>query len=391
MIEDTLMSFIGNNVIGAFLAFFIALIPLIIAHELGHFFAARLAGVWVREFGIGYPPRIVKLFQWKETAFTLNWLPLGGFALMEGEGFMGEDLTEEEKAAEAPETRKKKQEALEHSLYTAAPGKRIGIYLAGPLMNLVTAWLLCVLLFATGVPAEKVTISAVAEGSPAEAVGLQEGDVIVAIDDQVMQSLDDVTQYTKRNLGEEVELTLKRDGSAVHLSIIPRENPPEGEGAMGIGIYSQFVPGQQRRYAIPRAVRLGSLYMARAIEMTIMMPISILKGVIPLKEARPVGIVGITQITQQSVEASVYTQSLYPFFTVLILISLSLGLFNLFPIPALDGGRILITLIEMVRGVPITPTLQERIYRVAFLFLFALFIIITAMDILYPIELPPLQ
>ncbi len=396
MIGEFFTSLLSNSIGGSLIAFLVALVPLIIIHELGHFIAARLSGVWVREFGIGYPPRMLKLFRWKETEFTLNWLPLGGFARMEGEGFMGESPTDPANTDQSPKASdKKRAEALQHSLYTASPGKRLKIYVSGPLMNLLTAWMLCILLFTTGVPAAQVVISAIAPNSPAEEAGLKEGDVIVTIDDHVMEGIPDVTDYIQKHKGEQIELTIERNGSQedntqtqqVHL--VPRVNPPEGEGAMGVGIYGQLVPERQTRYSLSRSLKFGTEYMFTIVGATIFIPVNLIQGIVSIKDARPVGIIGISQIAQRSVENSLYVGSLYPLFNIMIVISVSLGIFNLLPIPALDGGRILLTLIEMIRGAPLTPAIQERIHQVALLLLLALFFVITAMDILYPVELPP--
>ncbi|MBN1487840.1 MAG: site-2 protease family protein [Anaerolineae bacterium] len=378
-----------GNVGAGFLSFLVALVPLIIVHEFGHLIIAKLSGVWVREFGVGFPPRIVKLFRWQETDFTLNWIPLGGFAMMEGEDVI-QDAENKEEEDLTPEERAEKEAAKEHSLYAAAPWKRILIYFGGPLFNILLAWALCVLLFATGVPATRIIIDGIAPNSPAEEVGLQSGDIILAVNETQIDAVTDVGAVIQPYLGQEIAMTLERDGETVVLNVVPRANPPEGEGAIGISIYADFIPGQQDRYTFSKAFRLGSQYMAGATGMTLMMPIDIIRGLIPLKEARPVGVVGISQIAQQSVTESVNVGSAYPFLNILILLSISLGIFNLLPIPALDGGRIIITLFELVRGSPLKPATQERIHQFAFLLLMALFFVITAMDILYPVEIPPM-
>ncbi|MBN1261233.1 MAG: site-2 protease family protein, partial [Anaerolineae bacterium] len=146
-----------QSVGGGILGFVVALVPLIILHELGHMFAAKSLGVWVREFGIGYPPRMLKLFKWQETVFTLNWLPIGGFARMEGEEFVEQDAAMAEH--EVDEDRPSIEEVRAHSLYAQSPFRRILIYLAGPAMNLLTAWVLSILIFAVVVPTTDVHIA----------------------------------------------------------------------------------------------------------------------------------------------------------------------------------------------------------------------------------------
>jgi regulator of sigma E protease len=109
---------------------------------------------------------------------------------------------------------------------------------------------------------------------------------------------------------------------------------------------------------------------------------------IPIEQARPVGVIGISQIAQRSVEDSISTGAAYPILNILILVSVSLGIFNLLPIPALDGGRIVFAVVEKIRRKPLTPALEERIHMVTLMLLAALFVFITILDIVAPIQLP---
>ncbi len=367
--------------LGGVLGFVVALIPLILLHEFGHFLMAKKVGVWVREFGIGYPPRILTLFKHRETEYTLNWLPLGGFVRLEGELMFREPSDSESEQMEPEEGA---HEARAHSLYAKPPGQRILIYLGGPLMNLVVAWLLAVVLLVTGIPGEDVSIQAVAPGSPAEAAGLRPGDIVRAVNEVPVVTLEDLTAQTQAHLGEPVTLTLVRSGETVTCTLVPRPAPPEGEGPMGVIIGYQKL----KRYSLPKALVLGGRDVVLTAGMMLMLPFYILRVGIPLSQARPVGVVGISRLAQHSIQVSLSVGALYPLLENIVLLSISLAVFNLLPIPALDGGRILLAVVEKVRARPLTPELEERIHTITMAVLVVLFLFITALDILVPVEIP---
>ncbi len=380
------MSIFSNGILGPILGFLLGLIPLILIHEFGHFMVARLIGVWAREFGLGYPPRVVKLFKWKETDFTLNWLPLGGFVRLEGEETFKEQTDEpEEKSAEQLA---QEAEARKHSLYSKSAWQRILLYLGGPAMNLIMAWVLAVALFLTGLPAMRVIVEQINPGSPAEQAAVQVGDVIVALNGNAIEATSDVQLYTPKTAGVPVEITLERDGTPMTVSLTPRSDPPEGEGPMGIIIAGAEKPGSLKYYSLGEAIANGTRYVAYMGEMMIALPLMTLRGQIPLEQARPVGVVGISQIAQKSVLDSITAGAPYPFVNILILLSVSLGIFNLLPIPALDGGRILFALVEKIRRKRLTPEIEERIHMVAFMLLLAVFLVVTALDIFVPVQIP---
>ena len=383
----------GNSILGMVIGFVVTLVPLIILHEIGHMLVAKYFGVWAREFGLGYPPRITKLFQWQETVFTLNWLPLGGFVRLEGEAMFEEEKEEKEEeddetsepvvaAADASEAA---VEAQKHSLYAKPPWQQILIYLSGPVMNILTAWLVAVSLFLIGIPTARVIVQEVATGSPAARAGMQAEDIIVAINGREVEDAVDVQAYTRENLGQAMDVTLEREGEKVTVTVTPRENPPEGEGAMGIIIGALENPNEMQSYSLGEAIQYGTSYIARVASLSISLPAQLLSGNITAEEARPVGIVGISRIAGASMETSIERGALYPLLNLIAVVSASLGLFNLLPIPALDGGRILFSLIEMIRNEPVTPAIQEKIHLITMMLLVILFIVVTIFDIIAPI------
>ncbi len=379
-----------NQGLGYILGFIVALVPLIALHELGHMLVAKWAGVWVPEFGIGFPPRILRLFKWQETEFTLNWLPLGGFARMEGESFVDEQSSEaaDEEDKRTPE---EKEEARKHSLYTQPPGKRVLIYLAGPVTNLLIGWILAILLFLTGIPIAdevRVVFSEIAPNSPAAAAGLQAGDTVLAMNGQDVVMFDDVTRSIQAHLEQPLTITVEREGEEHTVSLTPRENPPPGEGAIGVMLSGEALSSHIELYPVPQAVWNGTQIFAALVAQTVWMPVDLLRGLIPIQEARPIGIVNISRIAYQSIQQSAATGTLFPILNLLIVVSVGLGIFNLLPIPALDGGRILFTIIEKVRRGALSPVLQERAHMITMLLLLALFAAITVLDVVFPVTLP---
>ncbi len=380
------MTLLTNSWIGGIAGFLAGLIPLIVIHEFGHLIVAKVLGVWAREFGIGFPPRIAKLFKWGETQFTLNWIPLGGFVRLEGEHTF-EEPAEETSLAEQDAT-PEDEEAAKHSLYAQSPGSRSLIFLGGPVMNLIAAWALAVLLFITGIPGPPVYIQDVLPGSPADTAGIQTGDIIRHIGGQAVETLEEVQAETRNNLGTLTEVQIERDAAIQTVTLTPRADPPPGEGSMGILIgYNRL-----QHYPVFQALVYGTEHIVMMAAMLIaalfILPIDIIRGLVPLSQARPVGVIGISQIAHHSIEASVTAGALYPFFNIVIMIGVSLAIFNLLPIPALDGGRILFALIEKIRDKPLTPEIEERIHIVALAILMTLFIFVTVLDIVSPISLP---
>ena len=188
---------------------------LIFVHELGHYTMARRAGVKVEEFGFGLPPRIWGI-QRGETLWSINWIPLGGFVRVLGEN--GKDFSD-------------------RSMQTKTAGQRATFLAAGSIMNFLTAFVLIgVLIVAQGDPDSNVYITEVVPDSPALAAGIEAGDRVIEIDGEAVESTGDFRTATRENLGQTMEVTVLRDGALMTIPVVPRENPPAGEGATGVAI-----------------------------------------------------------------------------------------------------------------------------------------------------------
>lgn len=335
------------------LTFVIGIAILIFFHELGHFIAARLFKVEVEEFGIGFPPRLFKWATIKGTDFTLNLIPLGGFVRIKGEN--------------DPE--------VQGGLAAASPWVRLAVIGAGPLTNILIGIVLSVWLFyQAGEPVlDRVKVMAVAPNSPAEQVGLRPGDIILEVDGNRAESVESLRDLIYARLGRETELVCEREGQTFKVTIVPRNPPPENEGAIGIMMGYDTRPISIFR-AVPRGVNAAFNY----VRVLFSLPRLLASGEVSAEAARPVGYKGMFDIYRQLGDS-------VAFFTA---ITMSLGVLNLFPIPALDGGRIVFALVEVVTRRRVPPRFENAIHYIGFVILLALLIYINIMDFVNPVELP---
>jgi regulator of sigma E protease len=343
-------------------AFALILTPIIFIHELGHFVSARLFGIRVEEFGLGFPPRAVKLFERNGTVYSLNWIPLGGFVRPAGED----------------------DPSVPGGLAAASKTARFFTLSAGAIANFILAFVVFWFAFIIGPSA--VVVEGVQPDSPAMSSGLQQGDVIMEINGQTVENSSILVNEVTENAGEEVDLVIRRDGEEVALSVVPRrpgEYDPAVDGPIGISL-GYTTSDRLARGPVDAAIA-SVRSIGEIIYLTVRAPIMLIEGEITPEQARPVGPVGISQIAGETARYTATTGDWFQLLRITAFISVALGFTNLLPIPALDGGRILFVLLEAVRGRRIEPEREGMVHLVGMLFLLGLMFLLIIQDITNPI------
>jgi regulator of sigma E protease len=364
-----------NETVLTWIVFILAFGGMVLIHEFGHFIVARLCGIEVEEFGIGLPtPRAWTLFTWQGTRFTLNWLPLGGFVRPKGEN----------------------DPNVPGGLAAASPWKRLAVLFAGPLMNLLAAVIIYSIIFnRVGVPdTTKVLIASVSPESPAAAAGFQDGDIFVSGNGQPVSSYDTLRQIVDSNVDQPVHFVVLRDGQQVELTATPHMNETEKRAMIGVGLGMPF----KQKASLGETLNLGVQYTGYSVRALISLPAQLIRGTISPEQGRIIGLKGIYDVLQQSVSHDVEATSSpstaptstnpidQPVRTLELLASLtiSLGVFNLFPFPALDGGRIIFILPELIFRRRVSPQVENFVHGMGMAFLLLFMIYVNVMDFVNP-------
>jgi regulator of sigma E protease len=361
----------ATNLIINIVEFVLALGVLAFLHELGHFVISKLCKIDVEEFGFGFPPRLVKLFTLGGTDFTLNWIPFGAFVRPKGEN--------------DPE--------VPGGLASANPWARLAVLFGGPVMNLLTGVLLFTMVFTrTGAPDTKtVQVIEATAGSPAATAGLAAGDVITAIDGSPITSTQMLSNLVHDKLGQQITLTYQRNNQTHQVTLVPRTQPPAGQGPLGITMSNPIVP-----ITWYQAVPFAAYFTYEQAHQLILLPGRLIQGQVSPQQSRLVGPVGMFDIyaqartrDEQSSTAAGGAQP--PAVNTLFLIatiSVALGLTNLLPIPALDGGRIIFVLPEILIHKRVPPQYENMVHLIGFAALILIMVYVTTQDIMNPIVLP---
>ncbi|MBA2285317.1 MAG: site-2 protease family protein [Ktedonobacteraceae bacterium] len=386
---------------------------LVLVHELGHFLTAKWAGIRVEEFGIGLPPRVVGIRKrdsggWEvvwfagkrgeedpsaylnkqtpfggasggvsvpgavsdHTIYSLNLLPIGGFVRMPGESG---DVYDEEGRYDPK------------SFAAKSAGKRIIVLCAGVTMNFLLAMVLFSVAYSLGEPTYPAVIGKVVPGTPAAQAGLRADDTIVSANGHPVQLFTDVQAIVGQALANNksglsfvpVQLVIKHAGSSqlVTTTVNARENPPTGQGSMGVEekivyisspVWQAPIKGVQHTFVVTRDF-IGGL-------------VQLITGAQKAQLVGPVGIVKITGEVAQSVPAFGW----WPILSLTAILSLNLMIVNILPFPALDGGRVVLILIEILRGGKrLRPEREGLINFVGMALLLTLMVVITISDVLH--------
>lgn len=364
------------------LSFLVVISVLVFVHELGHFMVARWCGVYVKEFSIGMGPTLFKI-QGKETVYSIKALPIGGAVQMLGEDGVDKEIDDQD----IDETLEPSEiNALEDTYVQAqAEGsnnprsfinkpawQRLAIIFAGPLMNFLFAILVfAVIYLSTGYISTEPVVGDVTPDSPAYQAGLYSGDTVQTINGQTVTTWQDISTIINDNNGDTLALDVLRDGQSLSISLTPQYNEEHKRYLIGISPVIEHGAGGALKLAFDTTWHYAE-------QIASFIP-KLVTG--QIKSNQVAGPIGIAQISGEAASQGPLT-----FFSFLSIISINLGIMNLLPIPALDGGRILLILFEIVLRRKLNPKIEERIHLVGFALLMLLMVFVFYNDIMKVIQ-----
>ena len=339
------------SIIIAILVFMI----IIVVHEFGHFIAARACGVYVEEFAVGMGPKIVGRTTKKGTLVAWRLFPIGGFCRMRGE---------EEESTE------------EGSFSEASVGRRFLIVAAGPIMNFVLALILMIIL--TGAYGFVDTkIESVESDYPAYEAGIEAGDRIVALNGKKIHLYTKFSYEMSFNQGEEIELTVRKaDGHKETYTFSPKYDEAAGRYRLGFSVGAVLKPG------FFRTVSQSFWNLCFDVEVVVRSFVQLITGQVGMRDVSgPIGIVSVIGETYREGIRESILAALSNVASLVSLLSVNLGVLNLFPIPALDGSRLVFLTLEKIRGKKINQKVENWIYTIGFILLMLLMVFIAINDI----------
>jgi len=340
------------------LVFILVLSLLIFVHEFGHFLAAKLVGIKVEEFAFGLP-FTKPIYQTKKKDLKISIYPIifGGFVKLLGE-----------------EQKEIKGKPPKNAFCAKSPLARSFVVVSGVLMNFFLAVITVAVILAHGiyVPTKNISIQQVVPNTPAATANLQEGDIIEKVADQKIERYQDLTNTIESYKGKTTTLQIKRKDQLIKVNVTPRTNYPKNEGPLGV-VISNLSRQTYTWYQIPIQAFAQTFSLCILITQTffIMLKDIILTGSIPKDIAGPVG---VAQLTGQAVQMG-YLAVLQ----LLALLSVNLVIFNILPFPALDGGRLLFIVLEVIVGKKIAPKI-ENYTNMAGMFLLIFFVILVTFN-----------
>lgn len=355
----------AQHAVTSALLFIFILVLLVLAHEAAHFATAKMFGIRVHEFGVGFPPKIAGK-HFGETEYTINWLPIGGFVRLEGE----ENPTSPRSLASRPAWQR-----------LIVLGSGAGINLVLPVFLFAAA-----LMIPHEVPEGRARISQVVDGSPAQEAGLQPGDVIYSIEGRETRNLIEASRYVRLYQGRTIEMTVDRGGELTTVPVYARWEFPEGQGPTGIQIAPVSVASDGRPFTVTEsqapwtAVGNGFRLTWDTMILARNQVVSWFKGAQGPEFQGPVG---IAQTTGEVASSAGSAQgAISPLLELAALLSINLGILNLLPLPMLDGGRMFFVFIEVLRGGRrIAPEREALVHLVGFFAFIALALVVTFYDV----------
>lgn len=349
------------------IAFVIIFGVLVFAHEFGHFILAKRAGIKVLEFAFGIGPKIFG-YQGKETLYSVRLLPLGGFNRF----LSAEEIEASRENGES--VNYSKQELQERSFESKSIWRRISVIVAGPIMNFLFGMVLFVFLFAVfGVanPENVNVIGEVSKDKPAAAAGLVTGDRILAVNGIATPDWTSVTEQIHANPGKKMTFTIKKAATSetINLAITPEYDAQSGKGLIGITpTYTM------QKVSVLQSIQYGTQRTIEFTRMLILYLFQMITGQAPVELSGPVG---VAQVIGEGVQ-----QGMSTLITLTAVLSINFAVLNILPLPALDGGQLVVLIYEGIRRKPLSAQKKGWIQLTGFALLMALMIAVTYQDIL---------
>ena len=326
---------------------------IVFVHELGHFLLAKVNGIRVDEFSLGMGPRLLSKVK-GETRYSLKLFPIGGSCMM------GEDDV---------------QDTGEGSFNSKSVWARISVVAAGAIFNFILAFIFAIILVGfTGY--DKPVISGVVPGFSAQAQGMQEGDCIVKMNGKKIHVWREVTYYNLFHPGETVEMVYERDGEKYEATIVPKKDE---SGSYLLGVVS---PAAYEKANVFTAIQYGAYEVKFWVSTTLESLKLLITGQVGVDQlSGPVGIVNVVDDTYEQSKSYGIVVVIMQMLNIGVLLSANLGVMNLLPLPALDGGRLVFLLIEAITKKRVSPDKEAMIHFIGMMLLFALTIFVVFNDI----------
>jgi regulator of sigma E protease len=346
--------------------FIVALSFLLTIHELGHFLVGKLFKIEAEEFGFGYPPKLLRLFNLGGTDFTLNLIPFGAFVRFKGEN----DI-------DAP-----------GGFSSANKWQRLATLAAGAVMNLITGILLFTYVISrTGMPQTNIiSIASVVPGSPAAQAGILPNDIIHSVNAIQITDMAKVSAIIQQNLDTPVTIKLLRDNESINVVVTPRKTPPVGQGPLGIVMQNPV-----QKVGFFKAIPSGVLLAYDQGKQLLSVPIMLIRGQLQGQDLRLLSPKGIYDVYSQVRASELSAEKVQPdlifiniawFFGI---VSVALGFTQLLPIPALDGGRILFIIPEIITGKKVPAKFENMVHLIGYAALLLLMGYVFYQDFVNPV------
>jgi regulator of sigma E protease len=370
------LSGFGDTLLSYLLPFLFVLTIVVFFHELGHFLVARWCGIGVKAFSIGFGPEIVGFNDRHGTRWRLSWIPLGGYVK-----FIDDDNV----ASAGHKSLEHLSEAdRERSFQGKSLGARAAVVAAGPIANFVLAIVIFTAIFTFfGERTTAAKVDVVNPGSAAERAGFLPGDLVISIDGQAIESFGEMQRIVGMSPNQELHFTVVRDGKTIAIAATPelKEIKDNFGNAMRIGLLGIQRSAAPEDWTLKRHDPVTAFGMAlKEVYFVISRSLGYLYDVATGREA-PDQLGGPIRIAE--VSGQVATAGFFALLNLAAIVSVSIGLINLFPIPMLDGGHLLFYGIEGIRGRPLSENTQEIGFRIGLAFVLMLMIFATWNDLIH--------